>query len=102
VKSYHSFFSCSPSNNNTLNVTQFTVPPVYLNKRFYIRIDKPNHYELYTAANQLLLAGKPGEWVKNADGFAMQINDIHAKVASQFSVTKLPEWEVMNQIRSHL
>lgn len=99
---YPLFFLKKRMPKNPFHISEFTVPWNYLNQRLYIHFDKINHYQLYTAHKKLILSGKDNEWVKNANGFSIKLDQIQALPDSQFVIVKLPEWEVMNHIRSRL
>ncbi len=92
------FFSKKYHSHHPFDLSQFNVPLNDLNKKLYLVIESSNHYKLYAANHQLLLAGNTRELVTNDAGFSINIESITASPHSEFILIKRPRWEVMNEI----
>lgn len=84
-----------------IKIYHFQVPEKFLKKRLLLDIDKPNHYLLRAPSNEILLEGYVNQ-LSIGNGFSVKINKLVAVSGSKFFITKKPESEIINKIRSNL
>jgi len=95
------FFGLFKQPENELQISELQVPPRFLKKPLLLLVDQPDHYRLY-AAKKLVLEGNSGELIAANNLFALKIAKLSAPPGARFILRKLPESEVINQLRSHL
>lgn len=97
-----SFFDFTSFKNNFIKISELNIPVKYLKKKLLIVIGKDNHYKLYAEKKKLILEGHVGELAKSGELFAIKVDKIYAPQGSEFIVVKLPEAEVIQQLRARL
>lgn len=84
-----------------IRISDFRVPEKYLKKRLTLFIDQPNHFRLGTSKRQILAEGFTHHLIQN-NGFTIRVEQLQADTGSKFFITKSPESEIINKIRSNL
>ena len=85
----------------SLLVSRFHVPAAYEGLAFELQIENNSTYRL-SLDDTDLLQGKVGELAQNSDGISLLVSDLKGDVGQRFTLTKLPDLQVINDLQQDL
>ena len=84
-----------------LSVSRFHVPEAYLGLPFELELLADDLYQL-SLDGTIVLKGKVGESAENAEGVSLQVSGFQGDIGQQFTLTKLPVLQVINELQQNL
>ena len=84
-----------------LSVSRFHVPEAYLGLPFELELLTDDLYQL-SLDGTVVLKGKVGESAENAEGISLQVSGFQGDIGQQFTLTKLPVLQVINELQQNL
>ena len=84
-----------------LSVSRFHVPEAYLGLPFELELLADDLYQL-SLDGTVVLKGKVGESAENAEGISLQVSGFQGDIGQQFTLTKLPVLQVINELQQNL
>ena len=84
-----------------LSVSRFHVPEAYLGLPFELELLTDDLYQL-SLDGTVVLKGKVGESAENAEGISLQVSGFQGDIGQQFTLTKLPVLQVINELQQDL
>lgn len=85
----------------TLQVGRFQVPATYEGQTFALQLQDNGAYQLSFDGTELL-QGKAGELAQTQDGIRLLVSDLQGEAGQRFTLTKLPELQVINDLQQDL
>ena len=85
----------------TLRVGRFQVPAAYEGQTFALQLQDNGAYQLSLDGTELL-QGKAGELAQSKDGIRLLVSDLKGEAGQRFTLTKLPELQVINDLQQQL
>lgn len=84
-----------------LSVSRFHVPEAYIGLPFELELLADDLYQL-SLDGTIVLKGKVGESAENAEGVSLQVSGFQGDIGQQFTLTKLPVLQVINELQQNL
>ncbi len=85
----------------TLLVSRFQVPAAYEGRTFTLQLQDKGGYQLSLDGTELL-QGKAGELAQSQDGISLLVTDLKGEPGQRFTLTKLSELQVINDLQQRL
>ena len=85
----------------SLLVRRFQVPAAYEGRTFTLQLQDKGGYQLSLDGTELL-QGKAGELAQSKDGISLLVSDLKGEAGQRFTLTKLSELQVINDLQQQL